>query len=98
MSSPGRCVVLAWGPPWQWWPSLQRSRHGTGWSLVWLWWGLYWCRVGAGTLLLQGAYPRCDACQAHAAPEELWFVTCPDGEPRRICRECRQDENPWATW
>lgn len=50
----GRCIIFAWGPPWHWLPSIQRSRYGNGVSLTWLWWGLYfvprpvaWLLVGA---------------------------------------------------
>ncbi len=51
----GGCVVFAWGPPWHWLPTLQGSKYGFGWSLTWLWFGLYfvpkpigWLFVGAG--------------------------------------------------
>ena len=41
LSRRGRCLIFAWGPPWVWVPRLHRSRFGMGWSLIWLWFGVY---------------------------------------------------------
>jgi hypothetical protein len=63
----GGCLVLSWGPPWNWKPSFQRSRHHSGWSISWLWWGLATAPVSFSTLMLEGAYPRCPdkTCRQH---------------------------------
>lgn len=49
----GRCVIFAWGPPFNWWPRLERgSRYFPGGlSLTWLWWGLYFVPRPVGALL-----------------------------------------------
>ena len=72
----GGCLVFAWGPPWNWLPSFQRSRYHAGWSLTWLWWGLSFVPVSCSTLMIDGAYPRCPACQKwidsrYAKPESI---------------------------
>jgi len=61
----GGCLVFAWGPPWNWLPSFQRSRHHIGWSLTWLWWGLSYVPVSSSTLMIDGVYPRCQDCKRH---------------------------------
>ena len=77
----GGCLMLAWGPPWVWVPSWERSRYHRGWSLTWLWVGLYYVPVSAGTLLLEGAFPRCGACAQFSRKLDDQR-TCPD------CRAC----------
>ena len=70
----GGCIVFAWGPPWHWLPSVQRSKYHCGLSLTWLWWGFYWAPVSAGTLMLEGIYPRCEECQQHTVKlDERWL-------------------------
>ena len=61
----GSSLLLYWGPPWNWCPSWERSRHHAGWSLTWLWWGLAYAPVSYSTLMVHGAYPRCPRCLNH---------------------------------
>lgn len=53
----GGCIIFAWGPPWHWLPSIQRSRKAIpgGISLTWLWWGIYWTPKPVGALYLHSA-------------------------------------------
>lgn len=48
ISRRGWFVAFASGPPWNWLPSFQGSRRGFGWSLTWLWWGLYFVPKSIG--------------------------------------------------
>ena len=79
----GGVLVFAWGPPWSWLPSFQRSRHhATSWSLTWFWWGLTYYPVSMATLAIDGAFPRCVACGQHAMDiEEVSGV-------RLLCGAC----------
>lgn len=87
----GGVLAFAWGPPWSWLPSFERSRHHTGWSLTWLWWGLAYYPVSMATLAIDGVYPRCDGCDQHARADELLEVAEPDDlfDRRRLCPACR---------
>lgn len=87
----GGVLVFAWGPPWDWAPSFQRSRyHPTGWSLTWLWWGLTYYPISMATLAIDGAYPRCDGCDRRSRAEELVEVPGESSDSSRLCPACRE--------
>jgi hypothetical protein len=50
----GKCLIFAWGPPWNWWPSIERSKYHRGVSLTWLWWGWYYVPIPVAVLLIGG--------------------------------------------
>lgn len=60
LNRPGGCLIFSWGPPWNWIPSVQRSRYGAGVSLTWLAWGLHYHPRSVGDLLFRATRHRLD--------------------------------------
>lgn len=85
----GRCLVFAWGPPWNWIPSFQRSRMHAGWSLTWLSLGLYWLPYSLSLLITKGVYARCSECCLHVYDPLLGTVPYFGSEKTTfLCQEC----------
>lgn len=90
----GSCLVLSWGPPWNWLPSFEKSRHCPGaWSLTWLWWGLCYVPVSYSTLMLHGGYPRCQDCHHWRKPDQL-VQEQQGNEVVQTCVYCIEDRCP----
>ena len=84
----GATLFFSVGPPFCWLPRLFRSKLGFGWSACWLWFGLYGFYISAGTLAIDGAFPRCSECQQFARREDLTLLTHEDGRASRLCGAC----------
>ena len=88
----GRTLTLAWGPPWHWLPSFQRSKYHAGWSLTWLWWGFYWMPYSVGSIMAKGVYPRCAECSLHvfdpSKEEQPYYGKETD---QFICKWCEEE-------
>jgi hypothetical protein len=76
MRSRSGVLLFAWGPPWVWVPKFHRSELADGWSLTWLWFGICFIRIDAGTLLVDGAFPRCKRCDMQTTTEDRICVRC----------------------
>lgn len=88
----GKTLAFAWGPPWNWRPSFERSKYHAGWSLTWFWWGLYWLPYSLGSIMHRGVYPRCSECALHV------FDPTSESRPyygketdRFICKWCEEE-------
>lgn len=93
----GGCILFAWGPPWNWKPSFQRSRMFAGWSITWLWWGVYWLPYSCSRLLTKGVYPRCDECCLHVYDHSRGTGPFWDSEETRfLCSDCEDEQRQAA--